>query len=114
VVQADLVLLLPYVNLTKLVLNGHGFMQLTFDNLWTAGWSSESHSDEEESKDGFDEHHGVRSMSRGRDGCTEENEKTKLVREGRNVTLLYTLDSLAEFLLMIKKWSADHAADDVR
>jgi hypothetical protein len=52
-------------------------------------WSSESGSGEIESKDGFDEHHGARSRSK-RLRCAEECGEAKLVREGRNDTLLYT------------------------
>ena len=58
--------------------------------------SSKSHGGKRKGYDAFDERHGVRGRSRSREGsrCTEENRKTMLVREGREETPLYTLNTL--------------------
>lgn len=60
----------------KLVHNGHGFTRqrtniASLDEFTL--WSSESDGGEVESKDGFGEHHGARSTSKGsKSKCTEE------------------------------------------
>ena len=56
--------------------------------------SSKSHGGKRKGYDAFDERHGVFGRSRSREGCTEENRKTKLVRDGREETPLYTLNTL--------------------
>jgi hypothetical protein len=54
-------------------------------------WSGEGNNGEIKSKDGFCKHHDARGRSEW-SRCIEESEKATLVKEGREVSLIYTLD----------------------
>ncbi|KAF8481601.1 hypothetical protein DFH94DRAFT_731790 [Russula ochroleuca] len=101
------VCMLMVISLSSHFTINEGYRPGAFDGFGTAtSWGSESNSGEIDSNNGFDNgldgHHGVRSGSK-RSRCTEENGKTKLVREGKKKMLLYTPATQAECFLF-KKW----------